>query len=130
VQKRVSFRGATFGAYGQQGMRTFRGPEEDVDGDVLVRPAPDAQEEVPAPLARPPPRSMPARTSTYEPHDRRHVGMHTGGHKAFICSLARAYRSQPLTRRLAYTSASSKSSTHHWQPGLHNVRLGATQPAR
>jgi hypothetical protein len=39
----VSFRGATFGARGQRGMRTFRGPEEDVGEDFDVGPAPDAQ---------------------------------------------------------------------------------------
>ena len=50
VQKRVSFRGATFGARGQHGMRTFRGPEEDVGADFDVGPAPNAQEEGPPPL--------------------------------------------------------------------------------
>jgi hypothetical protein len=38
----VSFRGATFRARGQQGVRTFRGPEEDVNGDFDVGPTPDA----------------------------------------------------------------------------------------
>ena len=47
MQKRVSFRGATFGAYGQQGMRTFRGPEEDVGGEFDVVPALDTQDEGP-----------------------------------------------------------------------------------
>ena len=50
VQKRMSFRGATFGACGQQGMRTFRGPGQDMDGDFDVAPAPDAPEEGPPPL--------------------------------------------------------------------------------
>ena len=50
MQKQVSFRGATFGARGQRGVRTFRGPEEDVGGDFDVGPAPDAQEEGPPPL--------------------------------------------------------------------------------
>jgi hypothetical protein len=50
VQKRVSFRGATFGARGQHGMRTFRGPEEDVGAEFDVGPAPDAQGEGPPPL--------------------------------------------------------------------------------
>jgi hypothetical protein len=43
VQKRVSFRGATFGARGQHGMRTFRGPEANVGTDFDVGPAPDAK---------------------------------------------------------------------------------------
>ena len=54
MQKRVSFCGATFRARGQQRMRTFRGPEEDVGGDFDVVPAPDAQEEGPPPLGSTP----------------------------------------------------------------------------
>ena len=50
VQKRVSFRGATFGARGQHGMRTSHGPEEDLGADFDLGPAPDAQEEGPPPL--------------------------------------------------------------------------------
>ena len=64
VQKRVSFRRATFGARGQQGMRTFRGPEEDLDGNFDVGPTPDAQEDdpprlglIPDPEGRPQSRS-------------------------------------------------------------------------
>ena len=44
VQKRVSFRGATFGARGQHGMRTFRGPEEDVCADFDPRHTQSSQE--------------------------------------------------------------------------------------
>ena len=50
VQKRVSFRGATFGARGQHGMRTSHGPEEDLGADFDLGPAPNAQEEGPPPL--------------------------------------------------------------------------------
>ena len=50
VQNWMSFRGATKGARGQQGMRTFCGHEANAGGDFDVGPAPDAQEEGPPPL--------------------------------------------------------------------------------
>ena len=50
VQNWMSFYGATKGARGQQGMRTFCGHEADGGGDFDVSPAPHDQEEDPPPL--------------------------------------------------------------------------------
>ena len=115
VQKRVSFRRATFGARGQHGMRTFRGTEEDLDGNFDVGPAPDAQEDDPPPLGLIPdpegrPQSRSSAGGCFRRHSSRCHNLPSAGR-----SCARVIRSQqPKQKRIC----SIISRCAHMQAGM------------
>jgi hypothetical protein len=111
----MSFRGATFGACGQQGMRTFRGPGQDMDGDFDVAPAPDAPEEGPPPLGLTPdpegrPQSRSSAGRCFRRHWSRSHNLPSAGQ-----SCARVIRShQPKQKRICSTI----SRCAHMQAGM------------
>ena len=115
VQNWMSFRGATKGARGQQGMRTFCGHEANAGGDFDVGPAPDAQEEGPPPLGLTPdpegrPQSRSSAGGCFRRHSSRCHNLPSAGR-----SCARVIRSQqPKQKRIC----SIISRCAHMQAGM------------